>query len=107
MIGALTGSKDSTKRRYVACTYPSHFVVGEDGTLTLSTVGVKPGEVCGLSLTSRVQVQRSWRCRWLSKGRIPSKTVCNVLSECTFEELLAREHTCVFNEAVERELLRI
>lgn len=107
VIGALTGTKASTKRRYVAETDASHFVVGEDGTLTLSTVGVKPGEVRGLMLTSRAQVRRSCRCRRPSKGRVPSETVCNVLSECAFEELLAREHTRVFNEAVERELLRV
>ncbi|AXA50778.1 peroxiredoxin Q/BCP [Malassezia restricta] len=44
VIGALTGTKASTKR--------SHFVVGEDGTLTLSTVGVKPGESSSAALMS-------------------------------------------------------
>ncbi|EDP41723.1 hypothetical protein MGL_3931 [Malassezia globosa CBS 7966] len=37
LIGALTGTKSSTRR--------SHFVVDQNGKLTLSSVGVKPGEV--------------------------------------------------------------
>ena len=51
LIGALTGTKSSTRRRYVerkcefATLTSSHFVVDQNGKLTLSTVGVKPGEV--------------------------------------------------------------
>ncbi|WFD27829.1 thioredoxin peroxidase dot5 [Malassezia nana] len=44
LIGALTGTKASTKR--------SHFVIGEDGTLTLSAIGVKPGESSSSALAS-------------------------------------------------------
>jgi len=51
LIGALTGTKSSTRRRYVEkkCVFetltPSHFVVDQNGKLTISSVGVKPGEV--------------------------------------------------------------
>ncbi|CCV00464.1 unnamed protein product [Malassezia sympodialis ATCC 42132] len=44
LIGALTGTKSSTKR--------SHFVVGEDGKLSLSSIGVKPGESSSAALAS-------------------------------------------------------
>ncbi|KOS13748.1 peroxiredoxin q [Malassezia pachydermatis] len=44
LIGALTGGTAKTAR--------SHFVIGEDGTLTLSSVGVKPVESSSAALAS-------------------------------------------------------